>query len=107
MKRNLDEATAQILKAVKEGRIELAPAERVDDHPDILEEFMRRIFGFEPGTYALSDESFVSDMAGMDEWDDSVSAVKREYGIDLATEEPQPYLWEVVARIAARRAREE
>jgi hypothetical protein len=102
-KRKQDETTARIRKAAKEGRIEFAPADRIDDHREILEEFMWRIFEFEPGSYALSDESLVSDMTGLDGWDDTVAAVKHQYGIDLAAEQPQPYLWEVIARIAALR----
>ena len=42
-------------------------------------------------------------MTDVDEWDDTVPAVKGHYGIDLAAEEPPPYLWEVIARIATLR----
>lgn len=98
-----DETAAWIRRVLKERRIEYAPVERIDDHREILEELMQRIFDLEPGTYALSDESLVSDLADLDEWDDTVAAMKRQYGIDLAAEDPEPYLWEVLARIAARR----
>jgi hypothetical protein len=82
--------------------IEYAPAERIYEHPDVLEEFMRRICELEPEDYALSDESLLSDLDTIDT-DELFKAVHRVYGINVPRR-PQPYLWEIIAEIAAKRA---
>jgi hypothetical protein len=47
--------------------IELAPTTGIEMFLDIAEDFMRRIFGFEPGEYLLTDESSLYDFTGVDE----------------------------------------
>jgi hypothetical protein len=84
-------------------KIEYAPADRMYEHPDVLEEFMRRICGLEPEEYALSDESLLSDLDTIDT-DELFEAVHRVYGVNVPRR-PQPYLWEIIAEIAAKRAR--
>ena len=82
---------------------EHAPADRMYEHPDVLEEFMRRVCGLEPEEYALSDESLLSDLDTIDT-DELFEIVHRVYGISVPRR-PQPYLWEIIAEIAAKRAR--
>jgi hypothetical protein len=45
----------------KGKRIEFAPVTRVEMFTDIAEDFMTRIFNFDPGEYLLSDESSLGD----------------------------------------------
>jgi len=73
------------------------------EHPDVLEEFMRRVCGLEPEEYSLSDESLLSDLDMIDT-DELVEVVHRVYGINVPRR-PQPYLWEIIAEIATKRAR--
>lgn len=84
-------------------KIEYAPADRMYARPDVLEEFMRRVCGLEPEEYALSDESLLSDLDMIDT-DELVEVVYRVYGINVPRR-PQPYLWEIIAEIATKRAR--
>jgi hypothetical protein len=65
----------------------------------VLEEFMRRICGLEPVEYTLSDESLLSDLNTIDA-DELFEVVHRVYGINVPRR-PQPYLWEIIAEIAA------
>lgn len=69
----------------------------------MLEEFMRRVCGLEREEYALSDESLLSDLDTTDT-DELFNVVHRVYGINVPRR-PQPYLWEIIAEIAAKRAR--
>jgi hypothetical protein len=52
------------------------------EHPDALEEFMRRVCRLEPEEYALSDESLLSDLDTIDT-DQLFEAVHRIYGINI------------------------
>ena len=67
-------------------RITFASTERVEACHEIAAEFMRTIFDFEPGDYAISDESDILDFMSFDEWDiDEVwSRIERNYGISKA-----------------------
>jgi hypothetical protein len=49
--------------------IEFAPTTGVDRLQNIAEDFMQRIFGFEPGAYLITDESSLFDFTGVDEMD--------------------------------------
>jgi hypothetical protein len=51
----------------------------------------------------LSDESLLSDLDTIDT-DELFEVVHRVYGINVPRR-PQPYLWEIIAEIAAKRAR--
>jgi hypothetical protein len=70
------------------------------EHPELLEDFMRRVCGLEPEDYALSDESLLSDLDTSDA-DEPFEAVRRLYGADVPRR-PQPYLWKIIAQIAAK-----
>ena len=51
----------------KGKRIELAPTTGIDIFLEIAEDFMRRIFGFEPGEYLITDETSLCDFTGVHE----------------------------------------
>jgi len=80
---------------------ETAPQIRINDHPEVLADFMRRICQLEPDEYALSDESLLSDMDS--DSDDLFVAVRRIYGIDVPSGRDQPFLWQVIEQIATNR----
>jgi hypothetical protein len=90
-----------LLGQVAAGPIETAPTEHIDRHPEVLADFMRRVCGLAPGEYALSDESVLSDL----ETDDSerlFAYVRDMYGVDVPGGPDQPFLWQVIDKIAAR-----
>ena len=51
----------------KGKRIEFAPTTGIDMFPDVVADFMKQIFDFEPGDYLMSDESSLYDFTGVDE----------------------------------------
>jgi hypothetical protein len=66
--------------------IELAPTTGIEMFLDIAEDFLRRIFGFEPGEYLITDESSLWDFTGVDEMDLSNIQKKIQdiYHLDVA-----------------------
>ena len=66
-------------------RIELAPTEGVDLFTEAGEEFMQRIFGLEPGSYLITDESSLADFVGVDkvELPDIQCKIADAYGVDI------------------------
>ena len=53
----------------KGKKIELAPTTSVDLFVEVGEEFMLRVFGFEPGAYLITDESSLADFVDVDDMD--------------------------------------
>jgi hypothetical protein len=53
----------------KGKRIEFAPTTGVERLQNIAEDFMQRIFGFEPGAYLITDVSSLFDFTGVDDMD--------------------------------------
>ena len=51
----------------KGKKIEFAPTTGVEMFVEISEEFMKKIFDFEPGGYLITDESSLYDFTGLDE----------------------------------------
>ena len=70
----------------KGKRIELAPTEGVDLFTEAGEEFMQRIFGLEPGSYLITDESSLADFVGVDkvELPDIQCKIADAYGVDVS-----------------------
>lgn len=71
----------------KGKRIEMAPTTGVDVFADIVEGFMERILGFEPGEYLITDESTLTDFIGLaDEakLGDLQQRIRDEYGVEVA-----------------------
>jgi hypothetical protein len=46
-------------------RVQYAPIERIEDHPQFLEEVAREFCGWEPEDYAVSDENLLSDLVDL------------------------------------------
>jgi hypothetical protein len=53
---------------------------------EVAEDFMRRIFDFEPGDYLISDESILFDFTGMEEMElkDIQQKIREIYDVDVA-----------------------
>lgn len=51
----------------KGKRIEFAPTAGINMFLETAEDFMRRVFGFDPGEYLITDESSLFDFTGVDE----------------------------------------
>jgi hypothetical protein len=70
----------------KGKRIEFAPTTGIDMVREIAEDFMRRIFGFDPGEYLITDESSLFDFTGVDEM--GLSAIHKKiqdvYHLDVS-----------------------
>lgn len=67
---------------LKGTRIELASQTGIELFEAIAEDFMRRIFGFDPGDYLITDESSLSDFN--DEKEDLYPKIQAEYGLDVS-----------------------
>lgn len=79
-----------------------APTGQIDRHPDVVADFMRRVCGAQPGEYALNDQSVLSDLDSADT--DRLAAYVRDiYGVDLPPGPDQPFVWQIIDRIAAGR----
>jgi len=70
----------------KGKKIEFAPTTRVDTLLDISEDFMKKIFNFEPEQYLISDESSLFDFKGLDETEltDIQKKIQDVYDLDVS-----------------------
>lgn len=70
----------------KGKKIEFAPTIGVDMFLDISEEFMEKIFDFEPGAYLITDESSLHDFTGLDEIElsDIQKKIQEVFDIDVS-----------------------
>jgi hypothetical protein len=70
----------------KGKRIELAPTTGIEMFLDIAEDFMRRIFDFEPGEYLITDESSLFDFTGVHEMSlsDIQKKIQAVYNLDVS-----------------------
>jgi hypothetical protein len=70
----------------KGKKIEFASTLGVDAFRDISEDFMKKVFGLDPGDYLITDESRLRDFVDVDETDlaDSHGKIRREYGLDVS-----------------------
>jgi hypothetical protein len=71
---------------LKGKKIEFAPTAGIDRFFEIAEEFMNKIFDFEPGDYLISDESSLHDFTGLDEMElfDIQKKIQDVYDIDVS-----------------------
>jgi len=91
-----------LLARLGAGTLTPAPTNRIDRHPGLVADFMRRVCGAEPGEYALSDETVLADLD--DASGERLAGYVRDiYGIDLPQGPDQPYVWQIIDRIAAGR----
>jgi hypothetical protein len=53
---------------------------------EISDEFMKKIFGFAPGEYLISDESSLHDFTGLNGWDltDIREKIRDVYDLDIS-----------------------
>lgn len=70
----------------KGKKIEFAPTNGVDMFLDISEDFMKKIFNFEPEEYLISDESSLFDFTGLDEIEltDIQKKIQDVYDLDVS-----------------------
>ncbi len=70
----------------KGKRIEFAPTTGIDMFLGIAEDFMQRIFDFEPGEYLITDESSLFDFTGLDEMElgDIQRKIRDVYDLDVS-----------------------
>jgi hypothetical protein len=70
----------------KGKKIEFAPTTGVDMFLKISDEFMKKIFGFAPGEYLISDESSLHDFTGLNELDltDIQKKIRDVYDLDIS-----------------------
>ncbi|HZI79144.1 MAG TPA: hypothetical protein VFD69_06505 [Vicinamibacterales bacterium] len=79
-----------------------APRSRVDEHSEVIAEFMRRVLDLDARQYFLSDDSTVLDFVQGDEPSRFTERTRQVYGVDVADIDP-PNLWEIARRIEERR----
>ena len=70
----------------KGKRIAFAPTTGIDMFREVAEDFMRRVFDFEPGSYLISDESRLFDFTGVDEMElkDIQQKIREVYDVDVS-----------------------
>lgn len=70
----------------KGKRIEFAPTTGIDMFREVAEDFMRRVFDFEPGAYLISDESSLFDFTGVEEMElkDIQQKTREVYDVDVS-----------------------
>ena len=70
----------------KGKKIEYAPSTGVDMFLNISEDFMKKIFYFEPDEYLISDESSLFDFTGLDEMEltDVQKKIQDVYDLDVS-----------------------
>ena len=88
----------------KGKKIEFAPTTGIDMFLAIAEDFMRRIFDFEPGEYLITDESSLFDFTGLDEMEitDIHKKILAVYDLDVS-EIQSGNLLEIFMRIHRRK----
>jgi hypothetical protein len=88
----------------KGKKIEFAATTGVDMFLDISEDFMNRIFNFEPEDYRISDESSLFDFTGLDEMEltDIQKKIEDVYDLDVSDIESGNLL-EIFKRIHRRK----
>lgn len=70
----------------KGKKIEFAPTTGVDTFLNISEDFMKKIYNFEPGEYLITDESSLFDFTGFDEMEltDIQKIIQDVYDVDVS-----------------------
>ncbi len=71
---------------LKGKKFEFAPTSGVEMFWEISEDFMERIFDFQPGEYLITDESSLTDFTGLDDMklSDIQSKIQQIYGLDVS-----------------------
>jgi len=81
--------------------IEFPPTTGIKRFREISEDFMKKIFGFEPGEYLISDESSLYDFTGLDEMElpHIHKKIQEMYNIDVSDIKSRNLL-EILRRIS-------
>ena len=87
----------------KGKKIQFAPPTGIDMFVEIAEDFMRRIFAFEPGEYLVTDESSRFDFTGVEEMElsDIHQEIQEVDGLDVS-DIPSGNLLEIFMRLHRR-----
>jgi hypothetical protein len=80
--------------------IEFASRERVNAHPELAENFIRRVLNLDWA--CISDESTLWDFHSADDNQDFIAKIKEVYGVDVSDIESAE-LWQILDRIATSR----
>jgi hypothetical protein len=80
--------------------IEFASRGKVDAHPELAEDFIRRVLDLDWAF--VSDESSLWDFHSSDDNQDLITKIKQVYGVDVSDIESAK-LWQILDRIATRR----
>ena len=80
--------------------IEFASRGRIDAHPELAEDFVRRVLNLDWAW--ISDESSLWDFHSSDDNQELIAKINEVYGVDVSDIESAK-LWEILDRIAARR----
>lgn len=80
--------------------IEVSSRERVDAHPELAEDFVRRVLNLDWAW--ISDESSLSDFHSADDNQELIAKINEVYGVDASDIEAAK-LWQILDRIAASR----
>jgi hypothetical protein len=87
----------------KGKKVQFAPTTGIDMFLEIAEDFMRRIFAFEPGEYLVTDESSLFDFTGVEEMELSNihQKIQEVYDLDVS-DIPSGNLLEIFMRLHRR-----
>lgn len=95
----------KVSKIIKTGplkgkKIVFASTAGIDVFKDILEDFIKKIFNFDPGDYLVSDESSLHDFTGVDDIElvDIQKKIQDIYNIDVS-DIKSGNLLEIIVRI--------
>jgi len=89
----------------KGKRVEFAPTIGIQRLENIAGDFMRDIFGFEPGEYLITDLSSLHDFVGVDDMEigDMLARIREVYRLDIA-DLPNGNLIEIFRRLKEQEA---
>ncbi len=87
----------------KGKKVQFAPTTGIDMFLEIAEDFMRRIFAFEPGEYLVTDESSLFDFTGVEQMElsDIHQKIQEVYDLDVS-DIPSGNLLEIFMRLHRR-----
>src|SRR6202011_4686478 len=84
----------------KGKRVELASTAGIQTFDEIAEDFMLKLFGFDPGQFLIPDLSSLRDFVGVDDMEirDMLTRIREVYGLDVA-DLPNGNLLEIFRRL--------
>jgi len=85
-KEELDAITQKVRKLAREGKVTMAPQDRINQYPDVMKRFVGEVLGHPEALY--SDMSYLSDFTagpvrpGTPDYVEIVARTLEEFGID-------------------------